>query len=306
MYQTLNEIDRIPELLKSLNDFNFTFLKEKKYLFVGCGSSYNLGFIAKDILNKHGYSAQIFTGGNVMLFENIPEVDIAMLITRTGESTETVEAAKKIKNKGIKTLCITCEKDSSITKVCDESIVLDIANEKSVVMTGSFVFILSMLLNGIEKHKYYEISKKILSDSKKIIDEINLENYEHFVFLGYNENYGISKEGALKLQEMALQYVEYHEPLEYRHGPISRLSEKTLVVVNSKCLKEEKKLIKDIEKLKARTLEISYDGSIKIPNMEDFEAPLRLIPIQYLGFKKAIQMGYNPDAPKNLTKSVRL
>ncbi len=70
----------------------------------------------------------------------------------------------------------------------------------------------------------------MLDLSDKIINTINLGKYEHFVFLGYDENLGVSKEGALKLQEMALQYVEYHEPLEYRHGPISRLTEK-----NTRC-----------------------------------------------------------------------
>jgi len=306
VHYTLDEIRRIPNLLNKLKDFDFSFSKEKKYLFVGCGSSYNIGFIMKEIMNRNGYKAKVLTGGHVMLFDDIPESDIAILITRTGETTETVQAAKKLKQKGMKTIGITCSKNTPITHECDEDITLDFATEKSVVMTGSFVFILAMLLNGIEKNDYYKFSMKILEDSEKIIDHLNLEKYEHFVFLGYDENYGISKEGALKLQEMALQYVEYHEPLEYRHGPISRLTEKTLVILNSKGIKEEKKLIQDIEQMGSKVLVISTDGLIKIPDMKGFEAPLRLIPIQYLGYKKAVQMGYNPDSPKNLSKSVKL
>jgi len=289
-----------------LEEFSFSFSKEKKYLFVGCGSSYNIGFIMKEILNNSNYNSNVITGGHTILFDKIVETDIAILITRTGETTETVEAAKILKNKGIKTIGITCSKNSAITSVCDQKIELDVAYEKSVVMTGSFVFILSLLLNGLKNNDYTEISKKVLANSKKVIDNLDLENYEHFVFLGYDENYGVSKEGALKLQEMALQYVEYHEPLEYRHGPISRLTEKSLVVTNSKNLKEEKKLKEDIEKLGAKVIEVSSEGEIEIPLMNGFETPLRLIPIQYLGYKKAIQMGYNPDSPKNLSKSVKL
>ncbi|KUK15750.1 MAG: Sugar isomerase (SIS) [Petrotoga mobilis] len=306
MNYTLDEIKRIPNLLNKLKDFDFPFSKEKEYLFVGCGSSYNIGFIMKEIMNKNGYKAKVLTGGHVMLFDDIPDSDVAILITRTGESTETVLAAKKLKQKGMKTIGITSSKNSSITQQCEENITLDFAEEKSVVMTGSFVFILAMLLNGIEKNGYYNYSEKILEDSEKIIDHLALEKYEHFVFLGYDENYGISKEGALKLQEMALQYVEYHEPLEYRHGPISRLTENTLVVLNSKGTKEEKKLKDDIEKLGGKVLVISSNEQVEIPDMKGFEAPLRLIPIQYLGYKKALQMGYNPDSPKNLSKSVKL
>jgi glucosamine--fructose-6-phosphate aminotransferase (isomerizing) len=306
VHYTLDEIRRIPNLLSQLNEFDFSFSKEKKYLFVGCGSSYNIGFIMKEILNKNGYKAKVLTGGHIMLFDDIPDSEVAILITRTGESTETVLAAKKLSQKGMKTIGITSSKNSSITQQCEENITLDFTEEKSVVMTGSFVFILAMLLNGIEKNGYYNFSEKILEDSEKIIDQLALEKYEHFVFLGYDENYGISKEGALKLQEMALQYVEYHEPLEYRHGPISTLTNKTLVILNSKGMKEEKELIDDIERLGGKVLLISADGDVEIPNMKGFEAPLRLIPIQYLGYKKAIQMGYNPDSPKNLSKSVKL
>lgn len=306
MSYTLEEILRIPALLENLKDFKFDFSKDKSYLFVGCGSSFNLGFIAKTLLNMNGYKADVITSGYAMLFNKIPKSDVAILITRTGETTETVKAAQTIKNFGIKTIGITCAKDSTISKISDESIILDFAEEKSVVMTGSFVLILALLVNGINKYDFSEESKKVLNSSTEVIDKLDLSKYEHFVFLGYDENLGVSKEGALKLQEMALQYVEYHEPLEYRHGPISRLTEKTLVVINSKDNLEEKKLKKDIEKLGATTLEISFQGEIKIPNFNGFEVPLRLIPIQYLGYKKAIQMGYNPDTPRNLSKSVKL
>jgi len=303
---TLDEIIRIPGMLENLKNVKFNFLKDTNYLFVGCGSSYNLGFITKTLLNLNGYKADVVTSGHVMLFNKVPKSDIAILITRTGETTETVKAAQIIKNAGIKTIGITCTKNSTISKICDDSIILDFAEEKSVVMTGSFVLILAMFVNGIKYHDFSEESQKVLDLSDKIINTINLGKYEHFVFLGYDENLGVSKEGALKLQEMALQYVEYHEPLEYRHGTISRLTEKTLVVINSKDTAEEKKLIKDIKKLGATTLEISFEGDISVPNLNGFEVPLRLIPIQYLGYKKAIQMGYNPDTPKNLSKSVKL
>lgn len=306
MSYTLDEIVRIPGMLENLKNLKFNFSKDTRYLFVGCGSSYNLGFIMKTLLNLNGYKADVVTSGHVMLFNKVPKSDIAILITRTGETTETIKAAQIIKKTGIKSVGITCTKDSTISNICDDSIVLDFAEEKSVVMTGSFVLILAMFVNGIKYHDFSEESEKVLNLSNKVINSIDLSKYEHFVFLGYDENLGVSKEGALKLQEMALQYVEYHEPLEYRHGPISRLSEKTLVVINSKDTPEEKKLKIDIEKLGASTLEISFEGDIKVPSLNGFEVPLRLIPIQYLGYKKAIQMGYNPDSPKNLSKSVKL
>ncbi|BBE31672.1 glutamine--fructose-6-phosphate aminotransferase [Tepiditoga spiralis] len=301
--KTLEEILKIPKLLNK--KISFELNKEKKYLFVGCGSSYNIGLTVSEVMKKNGYSANVKTGGNIVLFDN-ENYDEAILITRTGTSTETVNSAKNLKKKNIHTIGITCGKDTDIVKNTDESFVFDFANEESVVMTGSFVYILNFLLNGIKEFDLSEDSKKVLDESIKKIDKLNLKNYDHFVFLGFNENYGISKEGALKLQEMALARCEFHEPLEYRHGPKSTLTNKTLVIFNTTGTEMEKSLEEELIKMGARVLTIGEKKEINIKNLSGFETPLRIIPIQYLGYKLAILKGLNPDNPKNLSKSVIL
>ena len=306
MSHTLEEIIKTPEILKRLDEKNIILNKNKKYLFVGCGSSYNLGLISKVMLNENGYNAEVKTGGNVLLFDLKEKYDEAILFTRTGTSTETVKAAKKLKKQGIKTLGITVYDETPIVKECDESIVIDFAQEESVVMTGSFVFMIAMILRAIKKEDYYEESIKLIKKSKEIITKDFVKNIDHFVFLGFNENFGVSKEGALKLQEMAIQRVEYHEPLEYRHGPKSTVGPKSLVVLNSKNTDFEEKLMEEMKELGAKTLIIGENGDIDITDMEGFEAPLRMIPLQYLGYIKAKEQGLNPDKPQNLSKSVIL
>ncbi|KLO21930.1 sugar isomerase [Marinitoga sp. 1197] len=303
---TIREIERIPELLEKADNFNFSFTKSKKYVFVGCGSSYNLGFITSKILNTHGYCSSTISGGEAIVFNKVPSADISIFISRTGESTETVKAVQIFKKNNIKTIGITCTPNSSLTKICDESFIFDFANEESVVMTGSFIFILNFLLNGIQHNNLSEKSFNVLNNSKTLIDSLNLKDFNHFIFLGFDEQYGISKEGALKIQEMAIQNVEFHEPLEYRHGPKSTLTDSTLVIINSKDTREEKILAEELKLLGAKVIFIGKNGDINIDYDSGFESPLKMIFPQYLGYKKAIIENLNPDKPKNLSKSVIL
>ncbi|WP_126993288.1 SIS domain-containing protein [Thermosipho globiformans] len=300
MNYTYSEIKHIPELLKKIEDYSFEFNKDKRYIFVGCGSSFNLSLTASFVLEKFGIKTKVLTGGKVMTFNYVPDADVGIFISRTGESTETVKAAEIFKEKGVYTIGITCEKETTLEKVCDETFVFDFLHEESIVMTGSFVSILHFL---VKRYSIVEKASKILEESEKFIENLDLKKYNHFIFLGFDEEYGISKEGALKMQEMAKQFVEYHEPLEYRHGPVSRISEHSLVVINSKDTENEYMLKKDLEKY-TKVILLGRNGDIDIEYDNGLETPLKMIFSQVLSFKKAIVEGLNPDRPEKLSKSV--
>ncbi|MBB6063393.1 glucosamine--fructose-6-phosphate aminotransferase (isomerizing) [Thermosipho japonicus] len=300
MNYTYSEIKRIPELLKRIENYSLEFKRDKKYVFVGCGSSFNLSLTASLILEKFGVKSKVLTGGKVITFNYVPDVDVGIFISRTGESTETVKAAEIFKKKGVYTIGITCEKETTLEKVCDETFVFDFLHEESIVMTGSFVAILHFL---VKRYSIVEKASKILEESEKFIENLDLKKYNHFIFLGFDEEYGISKEGALKMQEMARQFVEFHEPLEYRHGPVSRISEHSLVVINSKDTENEYMLKKDLEKY-TKVILLGRNGDIDIGYDNGLETPLKMIFSQILSFKRAIVEGLNPDKPEKLSKSV--
>ncbi|AKI97388.1 SIS domain-containing protein [Kosmotoga pacifica] len=304
MSKTLNEIMRIPLLLKKAESYGLSLNKEDRHLFVGCGSSYNIGYISSKVLKRYGIRAQVRTAGKLLVTQELPEINKAFLISRTGESTETIRTAELLKSKGIYTFGITCEPGTGLTEVCDESLVLDFSREESVVMTGSFLVILTVILNSVGSKDQHKAAKHLLDDSMEYFKNIPLEDFNHFVFLGYDENYGIAKEGALKLQEMALERVEYHEPLEFRHGPISTLTRQSFVTLISKSSNYEKTLVEDLKKLGATVSVIGEAGDFSIKNENGLESPLKIIPLLILGYLRAIKKGLNPDKPKNLSKSV--
>jgi glucosamine--fructose-6-phosphate aminotransferase (isomerizing) len=125
----------------------------------------------------------------------------------------------------------------------------------------------------------------------------------HFVYLGAGANYGIATEGGLKLQEMSISYSQSFHPLEYRHGPISLIDDRSLVVmVYSDTVEEEAKVVADVQAKGARVIGFGGPGDISIN-----ATGLACLPaMQMLGEMVALQKGINSESPRHLTKVVVL
>ncbi|MEJ5257588.1 MAG: SIS domain-containing protein [Fervidobacterium sp.] len=302
-YDEIMRVSKLIEVVDSLKEFKFD--EVKRHLFIGCGSSYNAGLILSEILKKQGIFAEAVSSGEVLLENNTDEIarkfDVALFLSRTGTTTETLKVAEMLKGR-IESIGITCEKDSPLSALCGVNYELDFAHEESVVMTSSFSAILRLLLNGIKR---YQISPdEYLQTYDSLLKEELLKEKSHFVFLGCQERYYVAKESALKVEEMSLDHTEFYETLEYRHGPIALLSPRTHVVIFSKYRKPHKletDLANDIA---------NRGGSVHILNgmtdRPEFEVQFLTLYAQLLGYKRAIIKGLNPDKPKGLTKSVIL
>lgn len=308
MSATEREINRVSDLLNQTSQMKIPYEKGKRYLFIGCGSSYNLGYTVSSVLNRHRIPSFVRSAGSVLATNNLPdlnpETDVAVLISRTGESTETVLVLDRLRKSGVYTIGVTCQKDSSIVKNSDRAFLFDFAYEESVVMTGSFAAILDALLGPFQPVNLSERAIAVLEASKRVIARLDLKRLNHFVFLGYDALLGLSKEGALKLQEMALESVDYNEPLEYRHGPKSTLTASSLVLVQSQGTAYENALVHELKSYGAEVIVVGKEGDIVVGSSNSDELPLRILPVLWLGYQKAISKGLNPDQPKNLSKTV--
>ncbi|MCD6237720.1 MAG: SIS domain-containing protein [Thermotogae bacterium] len=300
-----------------------SFDRAENVVFVGCGSSYYLSISATYHLRRRlNIPSYAFTGFGTFKYPDTrfeEGKDYTVIgISRSGESSETVMALKSLKdNKNIQTIALTCTPDSSLTKVSDRSLVLPFLEEKSVVMTGSFTSMLLSLQGAMGDEgldALPEFAGEILDESFQSFDELN--GFEHFVYLGYDEYFGLANEGALKMREMALGHTESYESLEYRHGPKSLVTDKTLILImpSKESLGEEEELSREMRKLGATTVNVSpwksdafdlwIDTKLDVSNRSD--VALRMIPLQVVAFKKAIQKGIDPDVPVNLDKVVKL
>ncbi|MEA1883316.1 MAG: SIS domain-containing protein [Thermotogota bacterium] len=300
----------------------------KKIAFIGCGSSYYLAMGLAKHLNRLTQSESngfYFSGSEIIGdLRNIEKDTLYVGISRSGESTETVNALKKLKKTGNLTGALTCESESNIIPEASAFITLDFIKEESVVMTKSFTsmaFVFTALLQDVfasgdldaYMNSVVKETETILTNSEEYLNKLNVGSFDHFVFLGYDEYLAASMEGLIKVTETSLTEVDAFQTLEYRHGPKSKLHQGTLVVIasNEKTFELEEKVAHEIESYNAKVLLLSSkDSSFShitlMPDPEYRNWFLRVIPLQLIGIKRAVFKGLNPDEPRNLSKVVLL
>lgn len=284
---------------------------------VGCGTSYNLALAVASAMNARGLHAigvpagEWTTRPSAYLAEGT-EVAEVITLSRSGETTETVQAAIASKARGQKTIAITCAPGSALSAASDTAIEFATHPSEGIVMTSSASL---MLLAG------YALAGLSIDDGLATRAEATLQalatipvdaysKRTHFVFLGGGANYGISLEGALKLQEMAICYTQGFHPGEYRHGPVSLVDERTAVVMlyHSDTHAEEALLVKELQDKGAWVLGLGGpgDASIDISSLGDLSGAEVLPALQLLGERYAEAQGIDTASPRHLSKVVML
>ncbi|CAI9121559.1 SIS domain-containing protein [Brytella acorum] len=291
-------------------------LPEKMQVVVGCGTSVHIADSIAAGLNERGRLARAVPGNEWTRRSSdyVPSglpVEVVAL-SRSGESTETVAAARFSRASGVPVLGITCAPGSTLSRESDRLIEVDTHAEEGIVMTASASL---MLLIGL-RYAGFSIgtdttaaAEALLKAADPAIREL-IEGRSHFVFLGGGSYYGVAREGALKMQEMSLSQSEAHHPLEYRHGPISLIDERSLVVLmyHPETRKEESVLAEELISKGARVLGLGGPGTVSFDVGGDVGAgPLVCLPVlQLLGEYVARMKGLDTLAPRHLTKVVTI
>ncbi|ACK41683.1 MULTISPECIES: SIS domain-containing protein [Dictyoglomus] len=309
--------DYVKNYLKSNNLPEFILNSDIIY-FIGCGTSLYLSLSGSRFFTfKTNMETKALPGGEIWFSpkENIGDFKnlrrSAILISRSGESTEVVKAGEKFKEYGIPTLGITLEEESSLVKISQNSIVLPI-KEDAIVMTKSFS---SMLLTiemiaSFVKGEDLSIYKDLLNEIEKIINTANelssnYTHYNHYIFLGLGAEEGIARESALKLEEMSLSKIEAYSTFEYRHGPKSLLEKGFLVSIYTKGIQAEEPLIDELKSYGAEVITIGGKGSdFYISDLPE-SLFLKVIWGQILGLNIAKSKNINVESPRNLSKVVK-
>ncbi|GGJ28871.1 SIS domain-containing protein [Deinococcus roseus] len=288
---------------------------EKLTIVVGCGTSFYLAQTASALLNRHGFRSQPVAGSEWTHHASsyTPETVQILALSRSGESTETIEAVEYSKVKGYPVIGITCEKGSTLERISDFPVYAATHVREGIVMTSSasLMLLLSLRLAGIQVSEAdVDRAEDFLHEASTQLDRL-LQDRSHFVYLGGGQFYGIANEGALKLQEMSLSYTQAYHPLEYRHGPITLVDERTLTVLlyNAETHALETRLTGDLQSKGARVIGFGGPGDLSLPYpTENPEvAPLLALPVlQLMGERVAQLKGLDTTQPRHLTKVVVL
>jgi glucosamine--fructose-6-phosphate aminotransferase (isomerizing) len=303
-------------------------------LFTGCGSPF---FLARSAAAMYqavaGAPAQASPASDLMLF---PEMVLAarpqllVALSRSGETTEVLRAIGTFaEHSGGAVIGVTCYEGRPLARAVSLALIAREAHEQSVAQTRSFTSMLLMAqcliftLAGQAPSEAFlglpDQAAALLDTHAGLARQLGGDaSIERFFFLGGGPLYGLACEAMLKMKEMSLSYAEAYHFLEFRHGPMSMVDGRTLVVgmVSEAGLAHEAAVLRDMRALGARVLAITpaklgaehADAQVVLPfGLTDVERGALYLPIpQLMTFYRALHNRLNPDMPTNLSAVVRL
>ena len=314
---------------------------------VACGTSYHAGLVGKYVIEQLtaipvsvSYSSEFRYAAPVQgvggLLSSRP---LVVLISQSGETADTLAAARAAKQQGCHTIAICNVPGSRITREVDGVIITKSGQEIGVAATKTFLtqmqalYALGIHLGFTSGSIDYPQLKMWESEIRKLPSKLTqvLNNSEsikalaaQFVnsksvfFVGRNINYPLALEGALKLKEISYIHAEGYPAGELKHGPLALLSEDTPVVAIAIQDHTYSKLISNIEEMSARkapVITIAQKGDELAKKVSDFcfelpeiDSVLSPFPVavflQLLSYYIAHELGTEIDKPRNLAKSV--
>lgn len=304
-------------------------LEGREVRFLGAGSSYYLGNAAVSTWASLGLKATSVPASEPLLYPNRylwSSDHVAVAVSRSGSTTETLEAMRRAKQAGAATLLVTTVGDAPMVNIADLSLVIAGAAERSTVQTRSFsAQLMAALAVG------WQVSGRPLADDADQLwqsaSELNQRSaaaataagtdWDRAYFLGTGTMVGLAQEGALKMKEAALTEAEAFQTMEFRHGPKSMVDPRTLIVglVSREAREQEVRVLREMRDLGARVLSIgeyplgepgilSLAWGAGLPS--ELSAPLALPTLHHLAYRRALSQGISPEHPRNLSFAVEL
>ena len=307
---------------------------------VACGTSFYAGLIGKYLIEQiTDIPVFVDIASEYRFFGTKNQNSLVIVVTQSGETTDTLAALREAKNSGCRTLVVTNVIGSTVTRIGDAYVLTQSGPEIGVAATKTFtsqviVLLLIALKLGIVNNKIsadelynYILSLKelpqhvrtILDKNQEIKDiALQLKNAKSIFFIGRGLNYPLALEGALKLKEMSYIHAEGFAAGELKHGPFALLTKITPVVAITTDDFTYNKMISNIGEVKARgpqVIAIASEDDSEIEKHTDFviryptgSKKLSFIPIitilQLLAYHVADLRGCAIDKPRNLAKSV--
>ncbi len=287
------------------------------YAVVGCGTSFYLAEIVARAFNLMGRPAIAVPGGEWARRRRAYKVGdtgvTVIALSRSGESSETVQAVAVSRAAGLKTVAVTCEPESSIVRAAATTIVAETHPDEGIVMTSSASL---MLMVGLRLAGVAVEAEQTAATAAALLDRLDaelasaLEGRSHFVYLGAGPMHGLAQEGALKLQEMSLSYSQAYHTMEYRHGPISLVDRTTLVVLlySPETRDEEAAVASEMRAKGAFVIGFGGPGDVTLAVDHDpIVRALQILPaLQILGERVAEARDIDTTSPRHLSKVVIL
>ena len=309
---------------------------------VACGSAYHVGMAAQYVLEGltslqvRVELASEFRYRTMTLAKN----SLAIIISQSGETADSLAALRLCKEKGVKTLGIVNVVGSSIAREADDVFYTLAGPEISVATTKAYstqmvvLHLLGLYFGDVLGTVDYETYSAMVRGLEALPGQMEqvlfhtediraaakwLAQEEDVFFIGRNLDYALSLEGSLKLKEISYIHSEAYASGELKHGTISLIRQGTPVIAVAAYLPLLDKAVSNVVEVQARgarvlaltteagaeALHKRVDTVLTVPEAEAMLLPqLGVIPLQLLSYYTALERGCDIDKPRNLAKSV--
>ncbi|MEX2660995.1 MAG: glutamine--fructose-6-phosphate transaminase (isomerizing), partial [Vicinamibacterales bacterium] len=312
---------------------------------LACGTSWHAALVGKFMLESIARIPVDVDYGSEYRYRDpiVAENTLAVVITQSGETADTLAALREAKKKGARSISICNVVGSMATRETEGTVYTHAGPEIGVASTKAFtsqlvaLHLLALYLGQIrgtltpdEARPHIEgltqlplLLEQVLR-TEPLVEEIAKRFHQRsdFLFLGRGINYPIALEGALKLKEISYIHAEGYPAGEMKHGPIALIDDQMPIVTIAPDDHVFEKMIGNIQEAKARggsvivlagenrqavkdLLDPAQDFLLTVPDAHPLITPvLMVVPLQLLSYHIAVRRGCDVDQPRNLAKSV--
>ena len=314
--------------------------KIRHLVIVGCGTAYNAGLLAAYYIEQFTpeITVEVVIASEYRYRQAyIPRDSVALIVSQSGETADTLACLREIKKQGVPTIGIVNAIGSTIAREVDGGTYVHVGPEISVASTKAFTSqAMAMVMFGLTiaqakgvrggmLRPYIEEIAKLPDEIWRVLDSAQANckelarqyaRYEHAIYLGRDTAYPTAMEGALKLKEISYIDANAYAFGELKHGPLALVDDRFFELALLPTGELYDKAVSNVQEVLARGGHI-----IAVTNGEGFDLPVEsvvkittslriFVPIllnlvaQLFAYYMAVEKGYNVDQPRNLAKSV--
>ena len=312
----------------------------KHLIIVGCGTAYHAGLLASYYIEK--ITPEI-TIEPVIASEYryrqsyIPEDSVALIVSQSGETADTLACLREIKKQGVTTIGIVNAIGSTIAREVDGGTYVHVGPEISVASTKAFTSqVIAMVMFGMtiaqakgvrtsvlrpyvdEIAKLPEAIRETLESVHEKVKDVagKYASYEHGIYLGRDTAYPTAMEGALKLKEISYVDANAYAFGELKHGPLALIDDRFFEFALLPKGELYDKAISNVQEVLARgghviavtnekKFDLPVDDVINLTTESEIFAPILMnLVSQLFAYYMTVAKGYDVDQPRNLAKSV--
>ena len=339
----LKELREVPASIKNTasafsdveQDLKAALYRVNRVILVGCGTAYHAGLVGKRYFESFAHiPAEVETAGEFRYKNPVITSRTAVIaISQSGETADTVEAARLALSLGAKVIAVTNAPYSELTRIASVVVPVAAGPEICVAATKSYtgqIAALYLTANVLARKKMGDrILQKLERAAdvcKKVIESINVNSLAQMCakssgvyFLGRDIDYAVALEGSLKLKEVSYVPSEGYPAGELKHGTLALIDLKTVSVLIATDKQLAGKCENAAEQVLSRGGEVAVITTvkslakqlkgrahiIKLPHCDKYLSPLiSAVAVQELAYRTAVILGRDPDKPRNLAKSV--